>query len=778
MPWGKYKTTYCARNMGHAETFLNPLWDEPEEWTAFSSTVKDQPGTWESSIVVDGMHCATCATTVEDALHKVPGVLHAQVSASRHRAQVVWSDHLVRPSAWVAALAQAGYQAFPANDVFATERRRAETRKALWRWLVAGLCMMQVMMYAYPAYIARPGDMPPDIAQLLRWASWVLTLPVMFFSTGPFFQAALRGLAKGHISMDLPVALGIAITFVVSTLGTFEPQGVFGQEVYFDSLTMFVFFLLTGRWLELRVRDRTAGALEAVMNRLPDSVEKQSAEGSFIRVAARRIGVGDVLRVAPGEAFATDGLIEEGATSVNEAMMTGESRPLARSVGMQVLCGSHNVSATVLVRVTGIGAATRFAHIVALMNSAATSKPLSMQLVDRLAKPFLLGVVLAAGLACVWWWPQGPAHALMVAVSVLIVTCPCALSLATPAALLASAGAMAKAGVLVRTLGVFESLSKVTAVVFDKTGTLTDPALVVGKLTSRAGLAHTHALHMACALAQHSLHPVSRAVVAAMPVQDVLWSCIGVSETTGQGVRGQVVDPATGQVYNLRLGSHQFCGVVTEVSAEVTAEVSELHQVFLADDAGWLATLNLEEKVRPQAAQTVQYLRNLGLEVHMLSGDRVDAAKRVAQQLGIAIAHVQGACSPEDKLESLKTLQTQGHTVMVVGDGLNDAPVLARANVSVAVGNAVPLSQAQADLVILGDGAARVASTLLQSRRTMRVVRQNLWWALAYNAACVPLAIAGFLPAWLAGLGMAISSLGVVLNALRLSRTSALDGVV
>ncbi|MBX9818561.1 MAG: cation transporter, partial [Burkholderiaceae bacterium] len=280
------------------------LLDDPQEWGAFSRADRHDPVQWESSVVIEGMHCAACSLTVEDALRQVPGVLSAQVSAASQRARVVWSSAVVQPSGWMQAVQQAGYRAVPANDVFASERRRKASRQALWRWLVAGLCMMQVMMYAWPAYVAQPGDLTGEMEQLLRWASWVLTLPVILFSCGPFFKSALRDVAQLRISMDLPVALGMVITFAVSTAGTFDPQGIFGREVYFDSLTMFVFFLLTGRWLELRLRDRTAGALEALMNRLPDSVERQTARGDFERVAVRRLVPGDLVRVLPGEAFA------------------------------------------------------------------------------------------------------------------------------------------------------------------------------------------------------------------------------------------------------------------------------------------------------------------------------------------------------------------------------------------------------------------------------------------------------------------------------------------
>ncbi len=714
-------------------------------------------------MVFEGMHCAACALTIEDALRRVPGVLSAEVSAASHRGRIVWSDQAVKPSDWMRAAALAGYPAVPANDAFANDRRRAETRQALWRLGVAGLCMTQVMMYAWPAYIAEPGDLAPDMAQLLRWASWVLSLPVLLFSCAPFFGNALRDLRHRRVSMDLPVALGMAITFAVSSIGTFEPNGIFGAEVYFDSFTMFVFFLLTGRWLELRLRDRTAGSLEALMNRLPDSVERRGSDGAFHRVAVRRLGAGDVIRVLPGEAFPADGVILEGTTLADESLLTGESRPLPRGEGAIVIAGSHNLSAAVVLRVERTGSETRFAQIVALMESASTSKPQLAQLADRIARPFLIFVLVAAGGAGAWWWSHDPGHALMVAVAVLIVTCPCALSLATPAAMLASAGALARRGVLVRRLQAVEALAEVDTVVFDKTGTLTRDAFVLAEVRTREGVSREDALAMAGALTRHSLHPVSRALAAACqspaaPAQ--VWRAGQVREHAGQGVAACLTSVSAQQsTRSVRLGSAGFCGV--------ERPVTDVLHACLSDEQGWIATFELQEDLRSDAADTVCMLAARGVRVLLLSGDLSGSVARVARQAGIDEAH--GSCSPQDKLVFLRGLQAQGRKVAMVGDGLNDGPVLAGAHVSFAFGQAVPLAQAQADFVVLGDRLAAVAQTLLRSRQTLAIVRQNLWWAAFYNAICVPLAVAGWLPAWLAGLGMALSSLLVVLNALRLS---------
>jgi Cu2+-exporting ATPase len=757
------------------------LWllDDPQEWSAFSRPSGQDSDCWESNVVIEGMHCAACSLTVEDALTRIPGVISAQVGAASHRAKVVWSAKSVKPSIWMQAVQNSGYRAVPANDAFASERRKLETRQALWRWLVAGLCMMQVMMYAYPAYVAHPGDLTGEMEQLLRWASWVLTLPVIFFSCGPFFRNALRDIAQMRVSMDLPVALGMFITFVMSTAGTFEPGGTFGHEVYFDSLTMFVFFLLTGRWLELRLRDKTAGALEALMNRLPDSVERLRADGVYEQVAVRRLLEGDVIRVKPGETIAADGVLLRGQTLVDEALLTGESRPLARAAGALVLSGSHNLSSTIEVRVERVGQATRFAQIVALMESASATKPQGVLLADRLAKPFLIGVLLAAAGACAWWWARDPGHALIVAVAVLVVTCPCALSLATPAAMLAAAGAMARRGVLVRRLQALEVLATVDALVFDKTGTLTRDAMVLGAVQVRPDCTAAEALTMAAALATHSLHPASRTLATAqrstglhsgVSYQDTgaarSWACNAVTEHAGRGVEGIATsqDPGVTEVTRmLRLGSATFCKVQPSTVAGSV--------VYLSDDVGWLATFELMEDIRDQAAQVVASLQRLGVKVSILSGDRTESVTRIAVQAGIDQAR--GGCSPDDKLAFLRELQTQGHRVAMVGDGLNDGPVLAGANVSFAFGQGAPLAHAKADFVILGEQLMSVVHALELSRRTLRIVRQNLWWALVYNAACVPLAVAGLLPAWLAGLGMAGSSLFVVLNALRLARSAS-----
>jgi P-type Cu2+ transporter len=739
-----------------------PRWaalDDPDEWQAFSRPLTGREGCWESFLAIEGMHCAACSLTVEQALSQVPGVDSVQVNGANASARVTWSPERGRPSQWLDALARAGYGAVPAGDMLAAAPRVQAQRLLLWRWLVAGFCMMQVMMYAVPAYVAGPGDITPDIEALLRWASWVLTLPVVLFSCWPLFGGAWRDVRHGRVGMDVPVALGIAIAFIASTVATFEPAGPLGHEVWYDSVTMFVFFLLSGRLLEQRLRDRTAGSLEALMRRLPPMILRREADGEFKRVPVRRLAPGDVIRVLPGEAFPADGAVLAGTSQVDEALLTGESRPLPRGLGDTVVAGSHNLSGALLVQVHRIGQDTRYAAIVALMERASMDKPKLARIADRIASPFLLAVLAAAVGAAAWWWPAGSGHALGVAIAVLIVTCPCALSLATPAATLAAAGALARRGVLVRRIQALESAGAIDTVVFDKTGTLTQDRLRWAGTFAREGADPAHALALAAALARHSLHPASRAL-AEVARADVEFAAV--AEEPGRGVRAMRVvngEPCRGEV---RLGSAEFCRAIAPPRDSARVEV------HLADEFGWLATFELDEVLRPDALPAVAALHALGIHVRLLSGDREEAAARVAHHSGIRSSC--GGCSPEDKLEHVRDSQLRGHRVAMVGDGMNDGPVLARADVSVAMGQAVPLAQAKSDFVVLGGQLDAVPALLRLARRTRRIVRQNLAWAALYNAVCVPLAVAGLMPPWLAGLGMAASSLLVVANSARLAR--------
>jgi P-type Cu2+ transporter len=705
---------------------------------------------------VQGIYCAACAGVIEAAVTAVRGVETAEVNAASRRLQVTWDPQIARASALVDAVLRAGYRALPMQREDALAALRREARSALWRLFVAVFCMMQVMMLTTPIYLAAPGEIAPDLLALLRWAAWMLSLPVLLFSAGPFFGGAWRTLRQWRIGMDVPVALGIAITFVAGTGATFDPNGAFGHEPYLDSMTMFVAFLLGARWLELRARTRGTEALDALLQRLPDSVERLDADGKDRPVALARLRMGDRVRIAAGQAFPGDGIVQEGHTQVDEALLSGESRPVEHGPGDAVIGGSLNLGAPVVVRLDRVGEGTRYQQIVDLVQRAITERPALLRAADRLAGPFLWTVLALAVAAVAAWSVIDPPRALWIGVSVLIVTCPCALSLAAPTALLGAASALARRGVLVQRLDALEVLARADIACFDKTGTLTQDSLVLAETRIDDGADGVELLARAASLASQSRHPLSLALAQALPVARRAWTAL--REVPGQGI--EATDDSG---LRWRLGAPDWVGVAPRELLRPAVACGPV-----GGQANEFASFEFDEALRPQAAEVVRALRAQGMAVNLLSGDSPASVQVVAGRLGID--RVQGGATPEDKLAAIGVWQSEGRCVMMVGDGLNDGPVLARADVSFALSHGSALTQQRSDFIVLGSRLGELPGVRVLAQRTMRVVRQNLAWAVLYNAACVPLALIGWLPAWAAGAGMALSSLAVVLNAQRLAR--------
>jgi Cu2+-exporting ATPase len=730
--------------------------DDPVELGSFTRWSGGGTSIAESSLRIGGMHCAACSTTIEQALRRQPGVIDARVSAASQCASVRWDARITRASALVHTIESAGYSAVPDTAAGARALRQKESRAALWRLFVAAFCAMQIMMLATPAYVSAPGELAPDHKQLLDWGSWLLTLPVLWFSAAPFFAGAWRSIRQRRIGMDVPVAIGIAVAFVASSGAAFDSGGPFGREVYFDSLSMFLSFLLAGRYLELRARHRAELSLEDASGRLPQAVTRLRADGSVEIVSAQRVRPGDLLRVPVGEAFAADGVIAEGSTDADESLLTGESNPVAKVRGDAVVAGSVNLRAPVLMRADRVGADTRHEAIVALMRAARSQRPAVLASADRWAGPFLWTVLLLAAAAAAAWSVIDPSRAVWVAVSVLIVTCPCALSLAAPSALLSAAGAMGRRGLLLRRLDAIAGLARVKTLFIDKTGTLTEGGLRCTG-TERVGTdaASTEELQaIAASLAGWSHHPLARAVHDAFEAAAVHWH--DVAEVPGQGMEG--VDE---RGHRWRLGAPAWAGL--DASADEAAA-----RACLSRDGTPLACFRFDERLRDDAMAAVQALQRDGVQVRLLSGDDDGRARRVALQLGLADAA--GAMTPEDKLAVVQAAQRRGEQVAMLGDGINDAPVLAQADVSLAMGEGALVARAQADGVLVSNRLDDIVRARVLARKALCVVRQNFIWAAAYNAACVPLALIGWLPPWAAGLGMATSSLFVVLNSLRLAR--------
>jgi Cu2+-exporting ATPase len=734
--------------------------DDPVELARFTR-VDARDGVAESSLQLSGLHCAACAGDIEAALSAVDGVVDAEVNYAASRARVRWQPARARASSLVQAIRDAGYDAVPDTAVQARALRTGERRQLLWRLFVASFCAMQVMMLATPVYVADAGSLASDLEQLLHRSAWTLTLPVMLFSATPFFTSAWSSLKRGRLGMDVPVALGVLVAFVASSGAAFDPGGVFGREVYFDSLAMFVSFLLAGRWLELRARHAAADAIERMGAAAPRRAWRiVDAQGRTEEVSVERLAAGERVRVPLGEAFPGDGVIDSGSTNADESLLSGEATPVTKLEGAAVVAGSINLGSPVTVRLQRVGADTRFEQIAALMREALTRRPEATRIADRIAGPFLAAVLLLALGAATVWWTIDPSRAVWVAVSVLIVTCPCALSLAAPSALLAATSALARRGVLLRRVEALETLARVDHVILDKTGTLTlpQPRYRDSALIDAADAPRRDALTRdAAALARWSTHPLSRALSEAVP--DAAAHAPSWREV--HEVRGHGLEAVDASGVRWRLGSARWLGVAAD-SPHAQAPL-----VFGTPGRPLLA-IGFDEALRDDAPQAVRALREAGVALSLLSGDEPARVARLAQRLGIEA--VVASATPERKIEALRSLQAAGHAVAMVGDGVNDAPVLAQADVSFALAHGAQIARSAADAVLLSGRLADVAHALCLARRTVRVVRHNLLWAALYNATCVPLALAGWLPPWAAGLGMAASSAFVVGNAMRLAR--------
>jgi Cu2+-exporting ATPase len=734
------------------------------EWQACSDGRREA----RSRLRVTGMYCAACAGIVERALADAAGVLDARVNAATARLALTWDPAQAQLSSLAAAVQAAGYGIVPDAAAPAREVRQREQRQALWRLFVSAFCMMQVMMLATPIYFAAPGEMAADQRQLLNWGAWMFSIPVLLFAAGPFFAGAWQQLRQRRVGMDVPVSLALAVTFVASTGAAFEPGGLFGSEVYFDSLTMFVCFLLAARTLEQRARHRVISTLEDTIERLPSGAQRLSEAGAVDMVAPAELRRGDRVRVPAGAVFPADGVIIEGLTLADEALLSGESEPQRKACGAQVVAGSVNIDAPVVMRVERVGAETRYEAIVALMREALVQRPRLLRAADRIAGPFLWVVLLLAAGSAAVWSVIDPSRAVWVAVSVLVVTCPCALSLAAPSALLAAAGSLARRGVLLQRLDAIEALARMQRLFIDKTGTLTDDRVELAAVQDVAGTplepsAASRALQLAASLAAWSNHPLSRSLVAAAggdpphrPWQDV-------QEHPGLGLSARLDGVA------VRLGRRDWVLLAASEAAlgPVDDDKNGLCAWFVREDAP-VVQFRLQETLREGARDAIETLERDGVRVNLLSGDRPQRVAAVASRLGITEAR--GGASPQDKVDAVAAAQARGEVVGMLGDGINDAPVLARADVALAMGQAALISRQRADGVVLSMRLDDVATAREVARHAVRVIRQNLGWAIGYNLVCIPLALGGWLPPWLAGLGMALSSLTVVLNAQRLSR--------
>ncbi|MFI0397476.1 MAG: heavy metal translocating P-type ATPase [Thiolinea sp.] len=707
----------------------------------------------EASLILEGIVCAACVWLNEHHVKQIPGVLDFRVNYSTHRATLRWDNSQLKLSTVLQAISEIGYHAHPFDPGRLESLQKKEKSAALRRIAVAALGMMQVMMVAAAMYIGAVSDMDLQMRNFLRWISLVMTVPVVFYSARVFFQSAWRDLRRGRFGMDVPVSLGIGIAFTASVWATLTGGG----EVYFDSVTMFTFLLLTGRYLEMNARHK-AGQVAEELVRLMPATATLLKEGVQELVSVSQLVSGDRVLIKPGEVVPADGLVLEGISSTNEALLTGESLPCRKGEGDKLVGGTVNIESPLTMQVSQVGDNTVLASIIRLLERAQAEKPELARLAEKVSSRFVPLILLTAMAVFLYWHQHEPNQAFWIALSVLVITCPCAFSLATPTALTAATGLLTSKGVLTTRGHALETLARIDELVLDKTGTLTYGQLAVVEFKCLSALSEPECKQFAVGLEQASEHPVAKAIVQ---LSHEPYGLSQLSSESGRGVQGYW----QGEPYRLGIASFVAELTQTQFPADLTNDAA-YSQVYLGMKGAWLAQISLADQLRAGAKEALQQLTGLGINISLLSGDNPVVVQQVAKQLGITKAL--GGQLPDDKLAYVKALQAQGKVVAMVGDGVNDAPVLAGAAVSIAMGSGSQLAQASADMVLLSENLQRLPFAIKTSKRMQTIIKQNFAWTIGYNLLAIPLAATGLVAPWMAAIGMSASSLIVVLNSLRL----------
>lgn len=748
----KFRTELPPRpELSDAEIAELQVYDAPELLQEFVHQSED--GMAEATLAIDGITCAACAWLIEHQINHLEGVEHTAVNLSAQRTTLRWDISKLPFSKLLAEFKAIGYTALPWQADEQQKKLQLEHKKAIRRLIVAAIGSMQAMMFgvALEAGILE-SYMEEEFVLLFQWMSFLVTTPVVLYSAWPFFSSAASELKNRRLNMDVPVSLAIGLGYAASVWALVFRTG----ELHFYAIAMFAFFLLFGRYIEMRTRHRIGSGGNALHDLIPQAAILLNASNEESYIPSRNLRPGDHILVKPGHTLPVDGKIISGHSSVNEATMTGEYLPVSCHPGHQVLAGTQNIDSPLIVEVEKTGADVRLAGISRLSERAMAEKPRIAALANLVSRYFVAAILLISVLVFSAWWFIDPSRAFWVTLSVLVVTCPCALALATPTALAVANATLARQGVLITRGHVLEGLAKATHIIFDKTGTLTEGRLELKAIHWLADAADPRMQQIAAyaaALEAQSEHPIARAF-AESRTRDITASDIQVY--TGQGLSGCI----NGQTY--RLGRADFAW-----PAEVRTPPQEEGQWLLfADEQTPLCWIRLSDQLRPDTLAMLAELKKLGMEFELLSGDQQGSVEAIARELGIR--HFTASATPEKKLERLRELQQQGKQVVMVGDGVNDVPVLAGAQVSIAMGDATDLAKTSADTLLLSSRLIRIPEAIRKARMTRLVITQNLAISLGYNLMALPAAAMGLIPPWLAALGMTTSSLIVVFNALRL----------
>ena len=705
--------------------------------------------TCSAVILVDGIRCAACSWLIDRMLRRDASITDVNVNVATAHVRVVWQGDSSFFASVLRALSALGYKPHVLDAQGIQQQSDDERRSMLKRLGISGVGMMQVMMYVIPMYVH--SDMDAPVRHYLQLISLLLTTPVLFYAGWPFLSSAMRAIKAYAINMDVPVAIALLLAYGASVWNTLAQHG----DTYFDSVSMFIFLLTLGRFAVMTVRHRShsvADALIRVQPRIAHRVRNEAVED----VVVHQLTINDVVLVRVGEAFPADGIIVDGHSSIDESLLTGESLPVNRSMGDKVLAGSINTEAPLQARVTQLGQQTILAGVLALLEQAQTDKPRGIVMADQISRWFLkLTLLTAVAVAVSWWWID-PSRVFNTVLAVLVITCPCALSLAAPAVIAAATTALARRGLLITHADAIEQLAHVNTIVFDKTGTLTVGKVSITRTSTFTTLGTDDCLSIATTLEQSADHPIARAFDA----NTNSLSASNVRVVAGRGIEGVI----NGIVY--RIGNLSF---VNELKRQPFIAVDD-HSVWLGNSQSVLACFELNDVLRKEASATIRQLKVLHVDSAILSGDAEPVVKAIAHQCGVAEYHSRQ--SPEDKVNSLRQRQ-QHASVAMVGDGINDAPVLSAASVSIAMGAGTSLAQASADAVLMNNSLSVLPDAIVLARRAQQIMRQNLWWAAIYNLSAVPLAALGYITPWIAAAGMSLSSILVVLNATRVLKVKA-----
>ena len=704
-------------------------------------------------LAVEGITCAACMVAIEDGLAAVPEVTRARVNLTSRRVAVEWKDGALDPVRVIDRLADLGYRAYPFEPASAEAEEEKESRFLLRCLGVAAFAMMNVMLLSVSVWSGNVTDITPEQRDFFHWLSALIALPAAAYAGQPFFRSAVRAVMAKSLNMDVPITLGVLLALGMSVVETLNHA----THAYFDSAVMLLTFLLAGRFLDQNMRRRTravAGNLAALK---AETASKFVTPEEIRDVPIAAIHAGDLVLVRPGERIAVDGVVAEGRSEIDQSLVTGETAHVTARKGTQVYAGTLNVSGTLRVRVSAAAKGTLLDEVTRLLDNAVQARSRYVRLADRASRLYAPVVHLTAFTTVIGWLALGANwhFAIVTAIAVLIITCPCALALAIPAVQVVASGALFRANVLLNAGDAIERLAEVDTIVFDKTGTLTlpEPAL------ANAADVSPETLALAGRLALASRHPLAAAIARAAGAKEPLPDAV---EEPGQGVRAEI----DGE--EIRLGRPSFCGAEREAAALAAADPEASVIAFAYGTAR--VVFAVRQRLRPDAVAVVARLKQRGLAVEILSGARECAVAPGALALGVDPARA--GVTPADKIARIEELKRAGRKVLMVGDGLNDAPALAAADVSLSPVTAVHLTQAAADAVFLGDRLAPVADALALSRKARRVMRENLWLAVIYNAIAVPIAIAGLVTPLIAALAMSGSSVLVTVNALRAKRVA------